>query len=458
MEIFISHASDDGAAIRSLVQDLEGAGKQVWLDHDLKGGEAWWTSILNHIRACKVFIFAVSDNSLKSKPCRAELDYASALGLPILPVQIGEVKSFRIDSLFTKQSIDYRTPTSTIAATLIGALDDQARRRKGLPDPLPDPPPIPYEYLQLLGEAINGPAPISYQEQTEILTQLRQAYRDETDPDVHDDIRTLLDSLQQRPDTARTTVEEIASIHKTTPRPVPPHDDRTPLRRRSWERHRTLLIATIILITTAAIGITGYLLAQHHMAPRPIRVAISEDGFGVVVGADDAPAKIDIFMELQCPGCRRFDAAFSGDIARKIEEGQLQVTYRPLTFEDERNHNDYSKRAANAMFLAASPDSGTSQKAISNFIAVIFNLQGELPNDAVLAGIAKGSGIPSQVVERIAARDTGVDVVAMDKANNNSLEEKLRDTSRVPAVYDTLNHTVVDIVNPDWLNLLMKLS
>ena len=191
MEIFVSHASYDGAAIRSLVQDLEGAGKQVWLDQDLKVGEAWWASILKHIRACKVFIFAVSDNSLKSKPCRAELDYASALGLPILPVQIGEVSSRRIDSVFATQSIDYRKPTSTTAAALIGAVGARASEWKKLPDPLPDPPPIPFEYLQRLGEAINGPAPISYQEQTEILTQLRSAYRDETDPDVHVDIRRL---------------------------------------------------------------------------------------------------------------------------------------------------------------------------------------------------------------------------------------------------------------------------
>src|SRR5688572_4165628 len=130
MEIFVSHASYDGAAIRSLVQDLEEAGKQVWLDQDLKVGEAWWTSILKHIRACKVFIFAVSDNSLKSKPCRAELDYASALGLPILPVQIGEVSSRRIDSVFATQSIDYRKPTSTTAAALIGAVGARASEWK----------------------------------------------------------------------------------------------------------------------------------------------------------------------------------------------------------------------------------------------------------------------------------------------------------------------------------------
>ena len=326
MEIFVSHASYDGAAIRSLVQDLERAGMQVWLDQDLKGGEAWWTSILEHIRACKVFIFAVSDNSLKSKPCRAELDYASsALGLPILPVQIGEVASQRIDSVFAMQSIDYRKPTSTSAAELIGAVAESANKWKDLPDPLPDPPPIPYEYLQRLGDVINGTAPISYEDQTEILSQLRSAYREETDRHVRADIRGLLDSMQRRPDTAWTKVDEIASIQKTT------------------GRQRALIIAAIILIVTAAIGVTGYILRpwQHHDAPPPnTRVALSEDRFGVVVGSENAPLKIDMFMEPQCPGCGQFEAVNGGDIARQVEDGKLEVTYRPLTFEDENKHND----------------------------------------------------------------------------------------------------------------------
>jgi TIR domain/Thioredoxin len=452
MDIFISHSSYDGVAVRSLVEDLEGGGKQVWLDLDLQGGETWWAEILARIRACTVFVFAVSEHSLKSEPCRAELTYASALGLPVLPVQIGEVKSYRIDSIFEKQSIDYRNPTSTTGSALIGALEKRAKERKDLPDPLPEPPPIPYEYLQQLGETIAGPQAILYPEQSAMVGQLTQAYREQHEqPGVRADIRSLLESLKNRPDTARTVVEEITSFLKATP------TDRAPLLRRSWERHRRLVIATIILITTAAIGVTGYILGlgQHHNnAPRIIRVALTEDRFGLVIGADSAPAKVDIFMEPQCPDCGQFDAVNSGDILRQVEDGKLEVTYRPLTFEDTKNNNDYSKRSANAMFLAASPNSGTSPKQISSFIAMIFAPHDRLPDNAELAWLASNSGISSQVAERIGAGDVGVDTAAMDDANGKSLLAKLGSVS-VPTVYDTVHHAVLDSANRDWLNLLM---
>jgi hypothetical protein len=65
----------------------------VWLDEELHGGETWWTPILRDIGECTVFLFALSDKSLYSKPCRAELRYANDLGVPVLPVQTGEVAS-----------------------------------------------------------------------------------------------------------------------------------------------------------------------------------------------------------------------------------------------------------------------------------------------------------------------------------------------------------------------------
>ena len=100
MKVFVSYSSHDDVAVRSLVADLERARQQVWLDQDLGGGDAWWAVILEQIRACTVFMFALSNNSLYSTPCRAELDYAKSLRLPILPVQIGEVGSYRTDPIF----------------------------------------------------------------------------------------------------------------------------------------------------------------------------------------------------------------------------------------------------------------------------------------------------------------------------------------------------------------------
>ena len=87
MKVFISYSRHDERAVTSLVGDLQRARVEVWLDEQLGGGESWWTAILEEIRGCAVFLFALSDRSLFSKPCRAELGYAQDLGLPILPVQ-----------------------------------------------------------------------------------------------------------------------------------------------------------------------------------------------------------------------------------------------------------------------------------------------------------------------------------------------------------------------------------
>jgi hypothetical protein len=87
--VFVSYSSRDRDAVKSLTQDLQDADEQVWMDQRLAGGEAWWRAILEQIRGCDVFIFALSQSSIDSKPCQAELQYAQALGLPILPVQVG---------------------------------------------------------------------------------------------------------------------------------------------------------------------------------------------------------------------------------------------------------------------------------------------------------------------------------------------------------------------------------
>ena len=82
MTVFVSYSSRDRDAVKSLTQDLQDADEQVWMDQRLAGGDAWWRAILEQIRGCDVFIFALSQNSIDSKPCQAELQYAQALGLP----------------------------------------------------------------------------------------------------------------------------------------------------------------------------------------------------------------------------------------------------------------------------------------------------------------------------------------------------------------------------------------
>ncbi|HZQ32670.1 MAG TPA: toll/interleukin-1 receptor domain-containing protein [Mycobacterium sp.] len=220
MTVFISHSSRDAAAVQTLVKHIESANEAVWLDTELTGGQAWWDEILNQIRGCTVFLFALSNNSRTSKPCRAELDYAKALGLPILPVEIGDTDSYGIDPLFS-DVIDYRTPDVDSSIRLITTLRKRAAERGELPDPLPEPPPIPYEYLQRLGVTIESSEPLTLTQQTEIVFELQRALNDEQEETVHEDIRHLLRALRRRPDVAYTTATEIDRILAESKRPEP---------------------------------------------------------------------------------------------------------------------------------------------------------------------------------------------------------------------------------------------
>jgi len=217
MTVFICHSSRDHAAVRLLVEHLQAARESVWLDQSLIGGEAWWERILHQIRSCSVFMVALSNNTLQSKPCRAEMGYAKSLGLPVLPVVIGDVDSYRIDPIFTIQSVDLRNATTTSGAALVTAVREKAAERKELPDPLPEPPPIPYEYLQRLGVAIDSPDELSPTEQATILTDLRQALRREDDESVRQDIRRLLSALRRRSEVTHGNVEEIDDLLRRNP-------------------------------------------------------------------------------------------------------------------------------------------------------------------------------------------------------------------------------------------------
>jgi hypothetical protein len=62
--------------------------ENVWFDAELHGGQLWWSEILNQIARCDIFVFLLSNESLTSSYCLAELEEARRLGKRILPVQI----------------------------------------------------------------------------------------------------------------------------------------------------------------------------------------------------------------------------------------------------------------------------------------------------------------------------------------------------------------------------------
>jgi TolB-like protein len=62
--VFISYASDDREAAMKICESLRGAGIEVWFDlSELRGGDAWDSSIRKQIKNCALFLAIISKNT-----------------------------------------------------------------------------------------------------------------------------------------------------------------------------------------------------------------------------------------------------------------------------------------------------------------------------------------------------------------------------------------------------------
>src|ERR1700712_2396305 len=171
-----------------------------------------------------------------------------------------------------------------------------------------------------------------------------------------------------------------------------------------------LLAATLGLVTLT----TGAAGAD---VPRTL------DANGVLVGSWLAPVQLEVFCEPQCPHCAEFEAADGDRLAAALAGGRVAVTYRWLTFLDGRHHNDVSARLVNALFLAADP--ATSPTAYQAFVQDLYRHQSSAgPAGGAVATMARDSGLPDAVADRIAAAPNVVDTTAVNDANKGRLKEE----------------------------------
>jgi LPXTG-motif cell wall-anchored protein len=210
--IFISYSSQDRTSLDALTTALKRAQQKVWFDQELGGGDAWWNAILEQIRSCDVFIVALSNNWLQSKPSQAELRYAQALNRPILPVKVGPVDSVRVNPVSTLQIIDYQNPTVDAGIQLVTAIHALGDNAAPLPSPLPEEPPVPFGYIMRLGNTLSEKE-LTPQQQLQLLVELRSGLdEDGDDPSARSDIAQLLRMLRMRHDVTYRTRTEIDNV------------------------------------------------------------------------------------------------------------------------------------------------------------------------------------------------------------------------------------------------------
>jgi len=123
------------------------------------------------------------------------------------------------------------------------------------------------------------------------------------------------------------------------------------------ERRRRLVIVGAVVAVLAIIGgLTWFAISRGDTTGQAATqggTPGNTDGYAVVVGSADAPTTMKFYEDPQCPICQQFEATVGDQVAAAIAGGKVKVEYHIVSFLDKASDNDYSSRAANALYVVA---------------------------------------------------------------------------------------------------------
>jgi len=216
-----------------------------------------------------------------------------------------------------------------------------------------------------------------------------------------------------------------------------------------------VIISAALLIT--AVGCTKQVTGTAGPDPDKPPLTISKDGYGIVAGFANAPKKIEIYTEPQCNHCADLQHDFGDQLAYNIAVGELEVTYRPMTFLDDKS-GGYSSEVSNALFLAADKPAATGTQ-FQRFVENLWAHQrpgGQPPTKDELHEYATKAGMADSVAKRISDGGSAVNTKDMDDANFEFLYEIDSVEMGTPTVYDLDKGEKLDIYDNDWLSKLIQ--
>ncbi|MDQ4502298.1 TIR domain-containing protein [Sinomonas sp. ASV322] len=208
--VFISYARADQDAADRIRQAVVAMHHEAWIDGNLEGGHEWWNEILDQLRRCDAVIVAVSTELLESDAARAERGYALALGKPLIPIKVREVRDDLLPpDIAARQYIDFTRPTLTTGIELANVLNTLPRANS-LPTDLPPAPPLPASYFGGMSEMLHRSS-LNDDEQRLVVAKLADAVQRPRERDAALELLTL---LENRRDLYASTQREIDRIRR----------------------------------------------------------------------------------------------------------------------------------------------------------------------------------------------------------------------------------------------------
>ena len=158
-----------------MAKDLCIAGHETWRDSSLYGGGTWWEEILRRIAECDIFIALISRDAVNSTACQRELDWAEALGKPLIAVAVERIAFALPTGLSRGQVVDYSNPYSAQAGLALEEALATLPAAPRLRSPLPDPPAVPLAYLSDLIALVTFEQVLDHDQQRHIVRELEFA-------------------------------------------------------------------------------------------------------------------------------------------------------------------------------------------------------------------------------------------------------------------------------------------
>jgi protein-disulfide isomerase len=175
----------------------------------------------------------------------------------------------------------------------------------------------------------------------------------------------------------------------------------------------------------------------------------------VVVAGKQAANTVDVYEDMLCPICGRFEANYGGDLTKAINDGKVQVRYHVVAILNRAtNPTGYSLRGANAAICSA--DAGV-------FSAYHQKLYAEQPaegsaglTDQELIDKANQVGAPATFAQCVSSGKYTKAVTAetLRAAKDASLRAEGSNGFGTPTV--TVNGKRADLSDSNWLTSITK--
>lgn len=131
------------------------------------------------------------------------------------------------------------------------------------------------------------------------------------------------------------------------------------VQKQQQERRTILLVVVgaVLLLIAIVVGINIAQAQQPVTDITPIVPLDRPNPQGTAMGDPNAPIRLDVFEDFQCPACRTYSEFTEPDVMRElVATGQVYYVFRHYPFLDDRLAVKESDRAANASLCAAEQD------------------------------------------------------------------------------------------------------